>query len=354
MKQRLEKLRAALKKQGLSALFVSSQANIRYLTGYPSRESCLLVCPSEVYFITDFRYFYEARKKLKNLKIELIEHSFFKKVAKLIKQLGCWPLGFEAKHISYAQIQKIKEEVGKANQIVPAYDIVEDLRKTKDREEISLIYKATEIAIKALNFAAEIIRPGITEIALRQKIEHFIANKFGCVPAFEIIVASGPNSSYPHHLSSERNLHKNEVVLIDLGVDFCGYKSDLTRTFFLGKIPLDFKKIYKIVLEAQKRAIEKVRPGITADEVDKTARHYIAYKGYAAYFGHSTGHGIGLEVHEDPHLSSRNKEKLSESMVFTIEPAIYLPHKFGIRIEDMVMVNKKGCEVISGNLDKSI
>ncbi len=352
--QRLKNLYSLLEKEGLNGLLVCSQSNISYLTGFPSRESYLLVSPKKNYFITDFRYFYEAKRLPKNIRVELINGSLFRKIAELAKAADVVCLGFEAKNISYAEVEKIKEELTHKVEFIPAYDIVEGLRSAKDDKELSVLVRAVKIAVETMNFARKIIKPGMTEVFVKLELQRFIEQKNGCKPAFEIIVASGPNSSYPHHISSGRKLKKNEPVLIDLGVDFHGYKSDLTRTIFLGKIPPAFRKVYAIVLEAQKRAIDQISAGITAKDVDSKARQYIAYKGYGRYFGHSTGHGIGLEVHEDPHISPKSKDILRESMVFTVEPAIYLAGKFGIRIEDMVVVRKKGCEVLSSDLYKSI
>jgi len=171
--------------------------------------------------------------------------------------------------------------------------------------------------------------------------------------SFAPIVASGPNSYYPHASVTDRKIRKNELVLIDMGIDLGGYKSDLTRMFFLGKIPKLVGQVNELVRVAQKKAIEKIKAGVSIAEIDDQARNYLAKQRLAKYFGHAIGHGIGLEIHENPRMSHENKSLLKEGMVITIEPAVYIPNKFGIRKEEMVLVKKEGCEVISDDIDES-
>ena len=204
----------------------------------------------------------------------------------------------------------------------------------------------------ALKHIQQFIVPGAREIEIVAELERFIRYQGARASAFDIIVASGPNSSQPHHLSGVRKLKNNEPVLIDLGVDYQGYKSDLTRVLFLGKINILVRKVYDIVLKAQELAIKRIRPGAEMAEIDRVARDYIASQGYGAYFTHNLGHGFGLEVHEAPHLSGKEASAIKPKMTFTVEPGIYLPGKFGIRIEDMVLITTTGCEVISGAVHK--
>jgi Xaa-Pro aminopeptidase len=226
------------------------------------------------------------------------------------------------------------------------------LRKIKEREELAYLRKAAEIAVRALEFAPSLLLPGRKEAEIAAELERFIRYHGASASAFEIIVASGPNSSYPHHLTSARRLKENEIVLIDIGASYCGYKSDLTRVFFLGKINPLAAKIYAIVRRAQARSIAAIRPGARINKIDQAARQSIARAGYGRFFSHSLGHGIGLEIHEAPSVSPGAKDRLKKGMVFTVEPAVYLPGKFGIRIEDTVLVTEKGAEVFSGALHK--
>ncbi|MDD5255407.1 MAG: M24 family metallopeptidase, partial [Candidatus Omnitrophica bacterium] len=237
--------------------------------------------------------------------------------------------------------------------LAPAGGTIEGFRKVKTAGELQKMREATRIAREALEFCRGILSPGIKELEVAAEIERFIRYNGAYGPGFETIVASGPNSSRPHHLTSSRRLCAQEPVIIDLGVDYQGYNSDLTRTFFLGKMTPLFSKVYAIANEAQRRAIAAIRPQVFANKVDTCARQYITRKGYGGFFTHSLGHGVGLEVHEAPRISGTNcKDPLKTGMVFTVEPGIYLPGKFGVRIEDMVLVTRKGCEVLSGSLNQ--
>jgi Xaa-Pro aminopeptidase len=242
--------------------------------------------------------------------------------------------------------------MGREIKLVPTHGLVEEPRQIKAAEELKKIKKATQITIKALKFIKNIILPGKKEIEIAAELEHFIRYNGGGGSAFDIIVASGPNSSFPHHITSQRRIKNNELVLVDLGVEYQGYKSDLTRVFFLGKINLLIRRIYDIVRSAKDKAIKEIRPGVPIRKIDASARQYITKMGYGSFFSHSLGHGIGLEVHEAPSISAKEKSQLKAGMVFTVEPAIYLPNKFGIRLEDMVLVTEEGGKIISGAFNK--
>jgi Xaa-Pro aminopeptidase len=271
----------------------------------------------------------------------------------LAKKLGLKKLGFESKSLSYAEFKSIKIELASGIDFISTFDLVESLREIKSKPEIARIRKAVKINIEALELARKIIKPGLTEKELAIKLENFIKAK-NVDLAFDTIVASGPNSAMPHAPITNRKLKLNESVLIDIGVVFQGYRSDLTRVCFLGKIPLYFRKIYDSVRASQEAAIKKISPGKRISDIDKIARNFLNQRKLGEFFGHSLGHGVGRETHENPLVSSKNKARLRENMVFTVEPAVYLKGKFGIRIEDMVLVKRNNCEVLSGALDKSI
>ncbi len=262
-------------------------------------------------------------------------------------------MGFESKALSYAEFKSIKIELASAVDFISTFDLVESLRENKSKEEISRIRKAVEINMEVLKFAKGIVKPGLTEREVALRLENFIKSQDADL-AFDTIVASGPNSAMPHAPLTNRKLRTGEPVLIDIGAAFQGYRSDLTRVCFLGRIPLYFKKIYGSVLASQEAAIKKISAGRQICDIDRIARNFLNKRKLGEFFGHSLGHGVGRETHENPAISSRNKERLSSNMVFTVEPAVYLKGKFGIRIEDMVLVKKNNCEVLSGALDKSI
>ena len=353
MNSSIKKLYAKLDTKDLDGLLVTSASNISYLTKFPSRDSYLIVSKKEVTYLTDSRYAEEARKGLrKSIAVKRINGSVFKLIAEVCLNSGLRRIGFEERNLPFAEYQEIKEGLDKKAKLIPTHSLIEELREIKDARELEKIKKAIRITAAALKFIKGLLRPGIKEIEVVAELERFIRYKGASNNAFDIIVASGANSSFPHHISSQRKLKINEPVLIDIGVDCAGYKSDLTRVFFLGKINHYTRAIYDIVLEAQDRSIKRIKPAESIAEIDKTARQYITQKGYGSFFGHNLGHGIGLDIHEEPHISKKETKTLKPGMVFTIEPAIYLPRKFGIRIEDMVLVNEKGCEVLSGAVNK--
>ena len=318
-----------------------------------SRDSYLLVSHKGNTYFTDSRYTEEAALYLKGkIRIEEIGGSVFKSASENCQKLKISSLGFEEGNISHLEFKQIKRALPKRVRLFPTCGIVEELRKIKSPIELLKIKKAAQITIGAFEFIKRFIRPGIREIEVAAELERFIRYKGGQGASFNIIVASGPNSSYPHHITSGRKLKNNELVLIDAGTEVDSYKSDLTRVFFLGKINALARRIYDIVLRANNLAIAKIRPEVAISAIDAASRKYIAACGFGKYFVHSLGHGVGLQVHEAPRICAKTTEKLKAGMAITIEPAIYLPGKFGIRIEDMVHVTKTGCEVLSGSLHK--
>jgi len=346
-------LQNKLKQDNLDGLLVTKDANIAYLTDYDSRDSWLLISKRGSFFITDFRYIAEARNNLTGIDVIKIDGSIFGTVARLAKNLGIRKLGFDSKSLSYAEFKSIKIELVSGIDFISTFDFVETLREKKSQEEISRIKKAIKINMDVLRLAKSIVRPGLTEREVALRLEYFIKSKDADL-AFDTIVASGPNSAMPHAPLTNRKLRTNEPVLIDIGVAFQGYRSDLTRTCFLGTIPVSFKRIYESVLASQEAAIKNISAGKQICDIDRIARNFLNERKLGKFFGHSLGHGVGRETHENPSISSRNRERLSSNMVFTVEPAVYLNGKFGIRIEDMVLVKKNKCEVLSGALDKSI
>ncbi len=353
MNLRIKNIYSKLKAGRLDAVLITLPANISYLTGYPGRDSYFLVSQKGNIYFTDSRYTQEAKKNLRRLsKIVEIDQAGFGIIAAFCRRLLLKRIGFEERNTSYAEFNRLKQELKSGTRLLPLRGLVESAREIKTRQEIAKIKTATQITVKALKFIAKFIKPGIREIEIAAELERFIRYGGGCGAAFNIIVASGPNSSYPHHITSRRIIRNHEPLLIDIGTDYQGYKSDLTRVFFLGRINVLARRIYDIILKANSLAISAVKPGAPIKDIDAVARGYIAERGYAEFFGHGLGHGIGLAVHEAPRISGKENACLRPGMVFTIEPAIYLPGKFGIRIEDTVLVTKKGCEVLSGSLYK--
>lgn len=353
MNLRLKNIYAKLDEKRLSALIISSAPNISYISGFRSDEAYLIISKEGNFYLTDSRYTGEAKQKLsKDFVLKKVNGSCFEIIAGILGELKVKRAGFEERNLAFAEYVKIKKTSAKNITFIPTHSLVEDLRRIKTEDELEKIRQAVKITIAALSFIKPILAPGRKEIEVAAELERFIRYKGANSAAFEIIVASGPNSSFPHHLASQRKLKNNEPVLIDVGVDYLGYKSDLTRTFFLGKIEPLFRKIYDIVKKAQDKALKQIKPGIGLSHLDKVARQHITKEGYGGFFSHNLGHGIGLEVHEEPHISGKNNQLLMPREVFTVEPAIYLPGKFGVRIEDMVLVTEKGARVLSGSFNK--
>lgn len=353
MRSRLQKLLVRLKDEHLDGLIVSSPANISYLGGFTASSAYLLVSNKECVYFTDSRYTEEVRPRLKSLAtLKKINGSVFDLIADTCVGLGLKKVGFEERHLPYAEYRKIREHLKAKSYLVPSYNLIESLRQVKDPGETGKIREALRITGLALEFIRDFIRPGLKELEIAGELERFIRYNGAGEAAFDIIVASGPNSAHPHHRPGPNKIQDDEPLLIDIGVDYRGYKSDLTRVFFLDKIKGLSRRIHEIVLGAQEKAIAKIKPGADIAKIDALARNFIADKGYAKFFGHSLGHGVGLETHEAPSISPKNEGLLVPGMVFTVEPAIYLPGKFGIRIEDMVLVTRKGCEVLSGSINK--
>jgi len=342
-----------LKSSSLDGFIVSSPSSLSYLTQFFNPDAYLLVSPRGLVYFTDPRYAESARDKLNGiLSVRITRGSFFKSIAQACVGLGLKRVGFEERHLPYAEYKKIKEFSAPKVLLVPTYGVIEGMREVKGPEELSKIREALKITSAALGFIKDFIRPGIREIEIAAELERFIRYQGAKGSAFDIIVACGTNSAYPHHSPTSKKLVDNDIILIDAGVDYFGYKSDLTRVSFLGKINSLARRIYAIVAKAQDIAIKKIRPGEKSGAIDAASRKYIAGKGYGRNFVHSLGHGIGLDIHEGPNIYGKNEEILTEGMVFTVEPAIYLPGRFGIRIEDMVLVTKHGCEVLSGAINK--
>jgi len=342
---RIKKTRRALKRFNAQALIVSNPSNIFYLSGFRGDDSVLVVTPDENYIITDFRFEQEAEKNSPGSEIITGQGNIYQKIAKLAKRLSIKHIGFESAHIKVRQAEILGSLI--AGKLIPVVGIIENLRIIKYPDEIAAIRTSACIAKKVLKRIIKEIKNGKTEKEIAAQIDFLLRKEGADKNSFDTIVASGENSSMPHARPQKRKIRTGDAVVLDFGATCDGYSSDLTRTFFVGKISKHLSLLYNTVSIAQKKAISRVSPGVKISEIDKAARSYITEKGFGDYFGHATGHSIGIDVHELPGINSKNHATLKEGMVFTIEPGIYIPGFGGVRIEDMVLVNKKGCEVLT-------
>ncbi len=342
MKNSITRLYAAMKEHNIDAAIISLEANIRYFSGFTSADATLLILPSANYLITDFRYIEQAEIQCPDFKI--IDAPGVK-TAPFIKETcmsaGAKRIWFEDNVMSYRDYSSF-QDILEPLEMVPAQDIPAKLRMVKTEEEINNIRQAAALADKGFTHILSYLRPGITEIDVALELEFFLRKNGSEGLAFPIIAASGKNGSLPHAEPSHKKLESGDLITLDYGCVINGYRSDMTRTVAIGEPGDLMREIYKITLEAQLKALDSLRSGITGIFADKQARDHISSKGYGEYFGHGLGHGVGLNVHEAPTLSPRGEMLLEAGMVVSVEPGIYLPGKGGVRIEDLVVIAEDG------------
>ncbi len=341
--ERLKKVQAKLKKSQLEAILITSPVNLFYLFGFGEEECFALITRKKAWMYVSALNLPEVRRLVKGARICLFANK--ETLINNVKSLALRGIGFESNHLTFQRLIDWKK-IYRPAKLIPTIDFIENLRLTKDKKEIALIKKATAIGDQVYRQILPCIKPGRTEQYIANKVEALIREK-SCEPAFKTIVASGLGSAIPHHVISNRKLKKNDIVVLDFGAIYKGYRSDLTRTVFLGKINKIFQSIYQLILEAQTKAITALGPGVKTCSIDQLARNIIAKAGYGRYFIHTTGHGIGLETHESPRISSKDTMILQPGMVVTVEPGIYLFGQGGVRIEDMVLVTATGHEVLT-------
>jgi len=335
--KRLTALRELIKKEGLDALYVSFPPNVAYFTGTSGSDCFLYINSKDAYIITDFRY-REMAQALRHLKY--IEISISYNAIDFIKEQSDKNIGFEKNSLVYSQYLKLSS-IDEKN-FIPTENIVEGLREVKDQDEIENTKKACEIACKAFDHMIGIIKPGLTELELAAELEYFMRKSGAEGMSFDTILISGAKTSLPHGVPSKDFVREGSFVLMDYGCKYNGYCSDMTRTVAVGKPSEEMVKVYNIVLEAQLKCCENIKAGILGCDAHKIASDIIENAGYGEYFGHGLGHGTGLEIHEAPRYSPSYKKVIKENTIVSIEPGIYLPKKFGVRIEDLALVEKTG------------
>jgi Xaa-Pro aminopeptidase len=337
---RLDLLRLRLSGLGSDAFLVSHLPNIRYLCGFSGSAGLLLVEESAATLFTDSRYTFQARDEVSGARVRIAKRGLLRAVLNALGGLRrvAWSTG----HITVDQQKALRAGSGARVRWVSDDNAVEKLRVVKDAEELVAMRDAATLISDVFRGVLRMVRPGVTELELAAEIEYEIKHRGGSGPAFETIVASGPRSAWAHARPTSKPLRKNELVVLDHGAILRDYCSDLTRSVFLGRAPGKVRDIYSAVLEAQEAAKRAIRPGVKAGDVDRAARRILRRRGLARYFTHSTGHGLGLEVHEMPRLGRGDEAILQEGMVVTVEPGVYLEGLGGVRIEDDVVVTAQG------------
>ncbi len=344
--KRLDGLRRQFLSEGADAFLVTNLTNVSYLTGFTGSSGYAVVTDKNAVFITDSRYQTQSKDEVKGYDIVIQKGRISEEFGRLLKDIGAHRIAFESRNVSFDFHGALFKEMPGV-EFLPVKDAVEKLRAVKDEDEINRISEAVRRAEGGFRENISRIAPGMVESETALGLEFNIRGLGARKVPFDIIVASGERAALPHGIASGKEMREGETLIIDFGGEAFGYQSDLTRSGVLGEPDRKQSEIYEIVLEAQRRAIEKVKAGVSCREVDEAARGYIASKGFGDYFGHGLGHGVGLEVHEAPAVSYLSEDILQEGMVITIEPGIYIPGWGGFRIEDMVLVTAEGCDVMT-------
>lgn len=348
--ERINRLREAMEELGMDVFLLTDLPNIRYLSNFSGSSAMALVTDKEAYLITDFRYRLQAARELRDFQYIEQKGRWDKFMGSFLGGLNFNILGFEDT-CSYRFLKRLRRRI-RPRKAKAAGGLVEKNRMSKDDKEIAVIQGLIDVAKRAFSTFMEKVRPEMTEIEAALELEILLRKAGSDPPPFPIIVASGRNGAMPHAKATENVIGKGTPVIVDFGSSGEGYATDITRTFCLGEAPADIAKVYRLVYDAQRSAIESVRPGIKASQVDHAARSVINAAGMGDKFGHGTGHGVGLGIHESPVLSPDSREVLRPGMLVTIEPGIYLEGLGGVRIEDMVLVTEGGCRVLTRGIPK--
>ncbi|ASE34079.1 Xaa-Pro peptidase family protein [Mammaliicoccus sciuri] len=338
---KINKLREVMNEKGLEAVVILSPYNRRYLSGFTGTSGSLLITQDKSLLITDFRYIQQANDQAQDFEVINQEGPMLSKINDLIKEGQYKNVGVESHLITYNEYQALNTDAVELSSIE---SVIETIRMVKDEFEIKLIQKAADIVDETYEHILKWVKPGMTENEVNNEMEMFMRSKGATCSSFDTIVASGHRGALPHGVASNKVIEEGDMITLDFGALYEGYVSDVTRTFAIGQPKEEMKKIYNIVLEAQLTALEQIKPGMTGKEADTIARDIIKSYGYGEQFGHSLGHGIGLEVHEGPALSQKSDIVLEENMCITLEPGIYVDGLGGVRIEDDVLVTKNGLQ----------
>jgi len=336
--RRLCGLRAKLREINADAALITKRENYRYLSGFTGTFANLIITLDSAFLITDFRYVEQAAEQAKLFEIIRYGGKLDDTLNELLYSKSVDILAFEESHLSFAEYSKYKLKFS-VKELVPLGGAVEDLRKVKDETEIETIKKAVQIADNTFTHILGFIKPGMAEVEIAAEIEYFMKKQGAEGASFETIVASGVRSSMPHGVASEKKVEPGDVITMDFGAIYKGYCSDMTRTVFVGRPGKEMEHIYNIVLEAQLKSLEGAHKGLKGRDIDYIARKIITDAGYGENFGHSLGHGVGLEIHEEPRFSPGSNQVMENGMAVTVEPGIYVTGLGGVRIEDLIIIN---------------
>jgi len=344
---RQRRLQDALLASGAEAFLVTHPPNLRYLCGFTGSSGALLFARGKRVLFTDGRYTTQARTEAEGVRVALAAGPLLEAAAAWFGRQRVRHIAVEAQHMTLATRAVLVRFLPKRARLKPLEGLVERLRMVKEPAEVALIRSAVRLGSALFNRALKVLRPGVTEAEVAAEIEYAARRAGAQGMSFETIVAGGRRSALPHGIASSQPIPNKGFVVLDFGVILGGYCSDMTRTVHMGRAPKQAREMYEVVRKAQERAVASVRPGAKAAEVDYAARQVLQEAGLGKYFTHSTGHGLGLEIHEPPRLGKGQAELLRPGMVVTVEPGVYIAGRGGVRIEDVVVVTGKGCEVLT-------
>lgn len=346
MKSRIEQLRAQFAPNGFDAFLITHLPHLRYLSNFSGSNGIGIVTETAAHLITDSRYTKQARQQARGWTVYIADDGLFDEIERRKILRKGWRVGFDGNALPYLTFQNLRTKFPAVN-FLSRTGIIEKIAAVKDPSEIAKIKRAVTITDTVFLELLGMIRPGISELDIAAEISYRQRQHGAEGEAFETIIASGIRGALPHGRASAKKIHRGELVTLDFGCVYEGYYSDLTRTVAVGRPIAEQKKIYNVVLDAQMRAIEHAKSGILAKDLDAVARTRIARSGYGRYFSHSLGHGLGLQIHEPPCISSRSMARLRSGNVVTIEPGIYIAGYGGVRIEDDVLIRNGHCEVLT-------
>ncbi|MDE2860731.1 MAG: aminopeptidase P family protein [Chloroflexota bacterium] len=352
MTSKLDALRARFESSEIDGILIGSDENRRYVSGFSGTAGNLIITSDAAVLATDFRYIEQAGQQAPDFRVLRVAGGGSDWLTNLLKELGVSRLGFESQHMTVATHERLSKAFAEAGngsgvELVPTAGLIEELRSVKDEAEMALLTRAIEISDRAFEEVSRILKDGMTEREVAWLLERTMRELGADSVSFDTIVAAGPNAALPHHRADDTPLRDGQPLIIDMGARYEGYCSDLSRTLSIGHEDDTFREVYTTVLRAQQTAIDGVRSGMTAGEADGLARAVIEEAGYGDKFGHSLGHGVGLEIHERPGVGPNSPVVLEDGMPFTIEPGIYISGWGGVRIEDIVVLEDGKARVIS-------
>lgn len=355
MKQALNTLMRNLPK-GIDAVLITSDFNRRYFTDMKSSAGMLLVTAKAACFIIDFRYIEKAKQVITDFDVQLQSNDVFSQISAFFNEQGVKNIAVESDFVTVQSFERYKSKLPDFtfSEGAELSELISKLRMVKASDELSDIQRAQAITDKGFSHMCDFIKPGKTECEVAIELEYFMRMEGASGLAFDSIVVSGVNSSLPHGVPSDKKIEQGDFVTMDFGASYNGYCSDMTRTVAIGKISNEQQKVYDTVLQAQLMAIEAIKPGKKYCDIDFIARDYIYKQGYEGCFGHGLGHSLGLFIHEDPRFGSSCEDIITEGVVMTVEPGVYLANKFGVRIEDMVLITQNGVDIFTKSEKKLI